>query len=110
MKLGEFDLADLHGRVVLPVAALNFVLPAPLVLQDLHFGAAQVLDDLAGHFGFGLRAAENLLFVGADGDDLIEGHLAADFAFQALDVDGFARRDAVLLSPTANYSVHAASN
>ena len=92
------------------MAGLNFVLAACLILQHFHFLGAALRNDLAHHFGFGDVAARyQFLVVVADGDNVIKRHLAADFAFQALDLNGLTRCDAVLLSTTTNYSVHAAS-
>src|ERR1700719_3492684 len=92
------------------MAGLNLVLAARLVLQHFHFLAAAVRNDLADNFCFGdVAARDQFLVVVADGDDVVKRHLAANFAFQALDLNGLARRDAVLLSSTANYGVHAAS-
>src|SRR5271156_1237030 len=98
-----------HGRQTLPVASLNLVLPARLVLERFELGAAQMLHDLAGHFGFRRGGAQNLFVVGADGDDVVKRHLAADLALETLDLDRLARRDPILLSPRANNGVHAAS-
>src|ERR1700719_300829 len=92
------------------MAGLNLVLAARLVLQHFHFLAAAVRNDLADNFCFGdVAARDQFLVVVADGDDVVKRHLAANFAFQALHLHGLARRDAVLLSPTANYGVHTAS-
>src|SRR6201993_2372717 len=92
------------------MAGLNFVLAARFILQHFHFLCAALGNDLADHFGFGdVAARDQFLVVVADGDDVVKRHLAAHFAFQALHLNGLARRDAVLLSTTTNYSVHAAS-
>src|SRR5579862_5523051 len=92
------------------MAGLNFVLAACFVLQHFHFLRAALRNDLSDHFGFGDIAARNqFLVVVADGDDVVKRHLAAHFAFQALHLNCLARRDAVLLSSTTNYSVPAAS-
>src|ERR1700757_1298943 len=110
IPLCELDVANFNGRIVLAMAGLNFVLAARLVLQHFHFLGAALRNDLADHFCFGYVAArDQFLVVIADRDDVVERHLATHFAFQALYLNGLARRDAVLLSSTTNYSVHAAS-
>src|SRR5271168_5377223 len=73
-----------HGRQTLPVAGLNLVLPARLVLERFELGAAQMLHNLAGHFGFRRGGAQNFFVVGADGDDVVKRHLAADLALETL--------------------------
>src|SRR5580704_5243774 len=94
--LRKLNVADLDRRVVLPVAALNVVLTARLVLEDLELRPAILGDDLAGDLG--LRddvRGDEFLFVIAHGNDLVEGDVAADFAFQALDANGAAGLDDV---------------
>src|SRR5579864_9187669 len=108
--LPELDFADFYRSVILPVAGLNFVLPAGLILQYLELRPANVLYDLSGDFCLGrILPTEHFLLVGADGNDLVKGHFTSGLAFQLLDPDRLARFDAVLLAPTTNYGVHAAS-
>src|ERR1035441_8908034 len=56
----------------------------------------------------GIGTTRKLLAI-MNGEDFIEGYFAADLSFKPLDLDLLARRYAILLSPTANYGVHAAS-
>jgi hypothetical protein len=101
---------DFDGRQTLPMAALNFILPTALEFQNLHFGAANVPQDRAGHPRLGcLIATENFLSIGANCEDLVELYLSADLALEALNLDDFAWCDAILFSPTTDYGVHAAS-
>src|SRR5579863_584336 len=108
--LGKLNVADLHGGVALPVAALDLVLPARLVLQHFHLRPAHVLHNLARNLGlYGVSAGQHLLFVRADGQHVVEGHFAADFSLEEFHLDRRARLHAVLLPPTPNHGVHAAS-
>jgi hypothetical protein len=68
-----------------------------------------MLNDFASDFRLVLCCAKNLFVVRADGKDVVKRHFATDFSFELLDLNRLARRDAVLLSPTSDYGVHAAS-
>src|SRR5205807_468602 len=69
-----------------------------------------LFDNLANDLGLrGLRAGQQLLLVGANCKDIFKGDLAAYLAGQALDLDGLARCDTVLLVATADHGVHTAS-
>jgi len=69
-----------------------------------------LLDDLADYLHFRYIVGGNeLLFIRAHGQHVFKRYLAAQLSFERLDADGLARLDAILLSPTANYGVHAAS-
>src|ERR1700734_69715 len=103
----QLDLAHFDGREILTVAARNLVLIALLELEHGDFLGAALRDDLAAHTGFGSVAAQDdFLFVGMDSENLAECHFFADFARDALDTDGVAGRDAVLLTPGLNNGVH----
>jgi hypothetical protein len=107
--LWKLNFADFDRRIVLAVARLNLVLSARLVLQSLELGTAAMSHDFSGDFGLaGIRTTRKLLSI-VNGEDFIKSHFAADFSFKALDLDFVARRYPILLSPTANYGVHAAS-
>src|SRR5713101_10198244 len=106
----EFDVADLHGRVVLPVAAGNLVLLGPAVLENGQLRPASLTDDFAGDRGFrGPCAGDELLFAGVHRENVVERDLRADLARQPLHPHRVARRDAVLFVSTANDGVHCAS-
>src|SRR5271156_3769444 len=108
--LRNLDVADFDRGVILPVAALDIVLTARLVLQSEHFRTAILGHDLADDFGLGdVGAGSEFLVVVAHGEHFIESDLAADFALEPLDANGLAGLDAILLSTSANYGVHAAS-
>ena len=63
--------------------------------------------DLAAHAGFGSVAAQDdFLFVRVNGENLAKRHFFTDFATDALDTNGVARRDAILLTPGLNNGVH----
>ena len=92
------------------MTALNLILAGLLELQHFELGAANLGYDFARNGGLGdVGARDDLLFVSADGDDAVECDFAADFALKALDPNLFARHGAILLTPTANNGVHAAS-
>src|SRR5712691_813529 len=106
----EFDVADLHGRVVLPVAAGNLVLLGLAVLENGQLRPASLTDDFAGDRGLrGACAGDELLFAGMHRENVVEGHLRADLAGQPLYPHRVARRDPVLFVSTANDGVHCAS-
>src|SRR5580704_8011185 len=108
--LRNLDVADFDRGVILPVAALDVVLTARLILQSEHLRTAILGDDLADDLGLGnVRARSEFLVVVAHGEHFVKSDLAADFALEPLDADGLAGLDAILLSPSANYGVHAAS-
>src|ERR1700691_399404 len=108
--LRNLNIADFDRSVMLPVAALDIVLTARLVLQSEHLRPAILGDDFADDFCLGnVCAGSEFLVVVADGEHFIESNLAADFALEPLDANGLAGLDAILLSPSANYGVHAAS-
>src|SRR5271156_4126314 len=108
--LRNLNVADFDRGVILPVAALDIVLTARLVLQSEHFGAAILGHDLADDLSLGnVRARSEFLVVVAHGEHFIKSDLAADLALEPLDANGLAGLDAILLSPSANYGVHAAS-
>ena len=109
LNLKTISFAWRPWPTILPVAALNLVLSARLILQHLEPRAAALLHDFAGDFGFGGLFAAVELVVVEDGQDFAEGNFVADLAFELLDFDGLTRRDAVLLAPTSNYGVHTAS-
>jgi hypothetical protein len=109
VALWKLNFADFDRRVVLAVASLNFVLSAGLELQDLELRTAAMSHDFSGDLSLtGIRTTGKLLAI-MNGEDFIEGYFAADLSFKPLDLDLLARRYAILLSPTANYGVHAAS-
>src|SRR6266568_4785000 len=106
----EFDVADLNGGVILPMAALNLVLIGPFELEHGELLGAPLLDDFAGHGCFaGIGPQQNLLVVRMDGQDGAKIDLFSHFAIDPLDADGVARRDAILLSPSLNDGVHLSS-
>src|ERR1700683_4131347 len=108
--LRNLDVANLNGGVILPVAALNVVLPARFILQHPQSRAAALLYDFADYLHFrDVGGGNELLFIRAYGQHVFERYLAAQLSFERLHADGLARLDAILLSPTANYGVHAAS-
>src|SRR2546422_2581848 len=97
------NVVDLHGSIVLPVAANNLVLFGPAVFHDRQLRVTPLFDDLANDLGLrGLRAGQQLLLVGANRQDIFKGDLAANLAGQALDLDSLARCDTVLLVATAD--------
>src|SRR5713101_5531362 len=106
----KFDVADLHGGVVLPVAANDLVLLGPPIFHDRQLGVARLRDDFAGYLGLGgVSAGDELLLVVVYGQHVGKSHLGAHLAGQALNLDGFAWGDAVLLAPAADDGVHEAS-
>src|SRR6185437_16115923 len=108
--LFHLDVADFDGRVCLPVSARNLVLAACLVLHHQVLYSATLLDDLSRHFGFrGVRTVDEFFVVVVHGEHFVESDFAAYLAFQLLDPDGLTRRDAVLLTSTADNGVHTAS-
>src|SRR5438445_4670002 len=107
----ERDVTDLNRRVILPVPALDLVLPARLVLQHRQLPVAALRHDLAHNLGArGILARQQLLVVGAHGNHFTKSDLPAHFAGQRFHLHGFSRRDAILLASTADYGVHPASN
>src|SRR6202165_3600373 len=103
----ELDIADLDGRVILPVATLNLVLIGLLELEDGDFLGASLRDDLTGHGRFGsVRTQNYLFFVGVDGKNRTERDFFAHFSRNPLNTNGVAGRDAILLSPGLNDGVH----
>ena len=103
----QFDVADFYGREILTVAAGNLVLIALLELEHGDFLGAALRDDLAAHAGFGSVATEDdFLLVGVDGENLAKCNAFPDFATDALDTNGVARCDAILLTPGLNNGVH----
>src|SRR5580693_469791 len=101
--LRDLDVADFDRGVILPVAALDIVLTARLVLQSEHFRAAILGHDLADDFGLGDGGTGGeFLIVVAHGENFIESDFAADLAFEPLNANGLSRLDAVLLSTSAN--------
>src|SRR5580692_10776777 len=106
--LRNLDVADFDRGVILPVAALDIVLTARLVLQSEHFRTAILGDDLADDLSLGdVRAGCKFLVVVAHGEHFVKSDLAADFALEPLDANGLTWLDAILLPPSANYGVHA---
>src|SRR5713101_6119980 len=106
----ELNIADFDGRVILPVAARNFVLIALLELEHGELLAASLRHDLAAHGSFaGIGAHYHLLFVRVDGQDGAKVHFFPYLAIDPLNADGVAGRDAVLLSPGLNNGVHRSS-
>src|SRR5258708_5008380 len=106
----QLDVVDLDGGVVLPMAALNLVLIRFLELQNGELFGAILRDNLAGNNGLGgIGAGQKLLLISVHGKNRPEGHLFAHFTFHALDTNGVARRDAVLLSTGLDYGVHRSS-
>src|SRR5215469_874310 len=105
----DLDVADLYGRKVLPVAALNLVLIGSLVFQYGHLFGSALLYDLPGHgslLGFGARKH---LLVPMDSQHVAKTHLFTNFAFHPLDADGVAGRDTILLPPGQDHGVHLSS-
>src|ERR1039458_8002955 len=109
VALWKLNFADFDRRVVLAVASLNFILSAGLELQDLELRTAAMAHDFAGDLGLTCIGTTRELFAIMDGEDFVEGYFAADLSLKPLDLDLLARRHAILLSPTANHGVHAAS-
>jgi hypothetical protein len=106
----QLDVADLYGGVILPVAAGNLVLIGFLELENGDFFGAALGHDLAGDRSLGgIVSVENLLFVGMDGQNGPEGHLFAHVPANPLNPNGVAGRDAILLPPGLNDSVHRSS-
>src|SRR5882724_4266284 len=110
VQILQLDFADLHGGVVLAMAALDLVLVGFLELEDRELLGAALLNDLAGDGGLGgVVAGENALVVGMDGQDGTKLDLLANVALDALDADSVARRDTVLLTSGLNHGVHRSS-
>src|SRR6185312_8155157 len=107
---GKLDIADFDRCVILAMATQDLILPRLFEFHNLELWSADVRDNLSGYFGLSdSRARNNLLFVGADRENLVKSDVAADLSIQALDADCLARHGAILLPPTTNYGVHAAS-
>src|SRR5438445_3595287 len=103
----ELNVVDLHRGEILPVAPLNLVLIGPLELEHGQFLAASLFHDLSGHAGFaGIGAHQNLLIVRMDRQDGTKIDFLPYFAFHPLNANGVTGRDAILLSPGLNDSVH----
>src|SRR5690348_5196679 len=103
----QLYVADFHRGERLAMPARDFVLPTALVLQDETLVAAPMRNDFAGHFGFPRRrTGHDFLAVIVDRQHLIERHFAADFSVELFDANRLSRRDAILLTPTANHGVH----
>src|SRR5277367_968259 len=84
--LRNLNVADFDRGVILPVAALDIVLTARLVLQSEHFRAAILGHDLADDFGLGdVGVGSEFLVVVAHGENFVKSDLAADFAFEPFD-------------------------
>src|ERR1700723_3772035 len=108
--LRNLDVADLNGSVILPVPAQNIVLPARFILQRLQFRTAALFHNLADDLNFrDIFSRDKLLLVRVHRDHIFKRDLAAQFSFERFHAYRLARLHAVLLSPTANHGVHAAS-
>src|ERR1700687_2703918 len=106
----ELDVSDLNGRVILPVTARNLVLTALLELEHSQFLCAALRDNFAADAGLAsILAQQNLLVVRVDRQDGTKIDLFPYFAINPLDADGVAGRDAILLSPGLDNSVHQSS-
>jgi hypothetical protein len=106
----ELDIADLHGREILTVAAGNLVLVALFEFEHGDFFGAALRDDFAAYASFtGIVAKQDFFVVRMDGQDGAKVNLFSDFSVNALDTNGVARRDAILLSPGLNNGVHRSS-
>src|SRR6266478_3970146 len=106
----QFDVADLNGGVILPMAALNLVLIGLFELEHGELLGAPLLDDFTGHGCFaGIGPQQILLVVRMDGQDGAKIDLFPYFAIDPLDADSVARRDTILLSPSLNDGVHLSS-
>jgi hypothetical protein len=105
----QLDFADFDGGVILAMAAGDFVLIAFLEFQDLDLFGAALRNDLAADDRLGgVIASDNFLvaLAGMHGQNLAECHLFPDVTRDALNADGVAGRDTVLLSPGLNHGVH----
>src|SRR5271168_916337 len=108
--LRERNVADLHGSVILPVAARDFILSAGLEFAHQALRSSPVPDDLAGNLGArSLVASMKILLVRAHCDHIAKGDLVADLAVELLDLDGLARCNPILFTATTNHRVHTAS-
>src|SRR5439155_4769154 len=106
----QLDIADLHGRIILPMAARNLVLIALFELEHGELLATALRDDFPAHGSFaGIGAQYHLLVVRVDGQDGAKIHFFPYFAIDPLDADGVAGRDAILLSLGLNNGVHRSS-
>src|SRR5258708_30775536 len=106
----QLDLADLHGRIVLPVAPLNLVLIGLLELQNGELLRPALLHDLARDAGLrGIGTRHNLLVVSVYRQHGPEFHLLAHITLDPLTAAGVARCDTLLLSPGLYNGVHLSS-
>src|SRR5580704_6950860 len=106
----QLDLADLNGRIVLPVAPLNLVLVGLLELQNGELLRPALLHDLARDAGRRrIRSRHNLLVVSVYRQHGPEFHLLAHVTLDPLNTDGVARCDTILLSPGLYNGVHLSS-
>src|SRR5438477_7673177 len=106
----QLDVADLHGRIVLAMAALNLILVCFLELKDGQFLCAALFNNFAGDAGLGgIVASENLLVIGMHAQHGAELDLFAHYARYAFHTNGVAGSDTVLLSPGLDYGVHHSS-
>src|SRR5271169_215123 len=106
----KLDLADLYGGVILPVAPLNLVLVRLLVLQNGELLGPALLHDFAGDTGLGrVRPCQHFLVFGLHREHGPEFHLFAYISLNALNADGVAGCDSILLTPGLDNSVHRSS-
>ena len=107
LDLLELNAADLHGSIVLPVAAADLVLVRGLKFEDRDFRMAPLRNNLAHDFGLrGLRPCQKILFVGAHGKYVTKRDVSAHLARQAFDLHRVPRCNPVLLCSTSNDGVH----
>src|SRR5882762_8541432 len=103
----ELDTADFDGRIVLAVAAADFVLAARLKFEDRDFRMPPLRDDFSDNFRFrGVRSGQKFLLVGAHCQHVFKGNLPAQLAGKRFDLHGVARRHTILFAATSNDGVH----
>src|SRR5262249_32367960 len=86
------------------------ILVSLLELENGNLLGAALSHDLAGDGGFGgVLAVQHFLLVGVNGQNRTKGHFFAHVPADAFDANGVAGRDAILLSPGLNDSVHLSS-
>src|SRR5580658_6362937 len=99
----QFNIANLHGGIVLPVPPRNLILVGLLELQHGNLLVPPVADNLPGHGSFqGVVTRQDLLLVVVHRQNGAKSHLFAHITFNSLNPNGVARRDAILLSPGLN--------
>src|SRR6266849_7303405 len=110
LQLLQLNIANLHGRKILPVPARNLVLIALLELQHRQFLRPPLAHNLASYSHFQrIRSQHDFLVVGMHRKHGAERHLLAHFSANPLNPYSVAGRDAILLPPGLNNGVHLSS-